>query len=119
MDVSDGKNGVSYGDVTFDDVPNVDSSCEFHSDVDIHDVDIQDHYIEDFPWSVGQPTGKTKRTPFEKILANQRINDEDAWGPFKNEGEWDLARWLMTSGCSQTKLDELLMLPMVSTYHMQ
>lgn len=76
------------------------------------DSDRYDDYIEDFP-NAGEPTGKTKRTPFEKIRKTQRKLEEEVWGPFKNEEEWDLARWLITSNVSQTKMDEFLKLPIV------
>jgi hypothetical protein len=32
-----------------------------------------------------------KRTPFKKIQRSQKKAEEDAWGPFQNEEEWDLA----------------------------
>jgi hypothetical protein len=48
----------------------------------------------------------------------QRKAEEEAWGPFRTEEEWDLARWLMTSSVSQTKLDEFLKLPVVRTVSM-
>ncbi|KAF8799293.1 hypothetical protein BYT27DRAFT_7040688, partial [Phlegmacium glaucopus] len=32
------------------------------------------------------------------------------WAPFESEDEWELARWLMTSGVSQTKIDSFLKL---------
>lgn len=79
---------------------------------------VEDDYIEDFPGSAGEPTGKTKKTSFEKIRKMQRKAEEEAWGPFRTEEEWDLARWLMTSSVSQTKLDEFLKLPLVHTVSM-
>jgi hypothetical protein len=100
--------------VTVEEVLDVDSPRRSESEDDMID-DIRDDYIEDFPWSAGEPTGTTKRTPFEKIRRLQQKAKEEAWGPFKDEEEWDLARWLMTSSISQTKLDEFLKLPLVRT----
>lgn len=37
------------------------------------------------------------------------------WAPFESEEEWALAKWLMTSGTSQTKIDEFLKLKTVRT----
>ena len=114
VESSDGKDDLPNFDHQ---VPSVDSSSDSHSEPEV-DSDNQDDYIEDFPWSVGEPTGKTKRTAFEKIRATQENDQEEAWGPFKDEEEWDLARWLMTSTCSQTKMDEFLMLPIVCTIYL-
>jgi hypothetical protein len=99
--------------VTVEEVLDVDSLWQSRSG----DDDPEDDYIEDFPcqWSAGEPTGGTQRTPFENIWRSQKEAGEEAWGPFENEEEWDLARWLMTSSVSQTKLDEFLKLPIVRT----
>jgi hypothetical protein len=70
--------------VTVEEIPDVDSPWQSQAE-----DDVRDNYIEDFPWSAGEPIGKTKRTPFEKIWRSQRKAEEDAWGPFQNEEEWD------------------------------
>jgi hypothetical protein len=70
-------------------------------------------FIEDYPGEAGTP-GRRKKTPFEKIWKVQREEKEEPWSPFADEAEWELARWLMTAGMSQTKIDEYLKLPIVS-----
>jgi hypothetical protein len=120
MDVLDGTweqptQRSSHGNSEVDESsPTVTSSLDSHSEPEV-DMDSQDDYVEDFPWSVAEPTGKIERTIFEKIRAAQENDQEEAWGPFKDEEEWDLARWLMTSSCSQTKMDDFLKLPIVCT----
>jgi hypothetical protein len=70
-------------------------------------------FIEDFPGEAGTP-GRRKKTPFEKLRKAQREENQEPWSPFADEAEWELARWLMTAGMSQTKIDEYLKLPIVS-----
>ena len=93
--------------VTIEEVPDIDSQGPGDN--------FGEDYVEDFPWSAGEPTGKTKRTPFEKISRDQRKAGKEAWGSFKDEEEWDLARWLMTSSISQTRMNEFMSLPIVRT----
>ena len=38
----------------------------------------------------------------------------ELWSPFSNEEEWELAKWLTTSGVSQARIDEFLKLSIVS-----
>jgi hypothetical protein len=97
--------------VTFEEVSDADSPSQSQDGGD----DFSDDYVEDFPWSAGELMGRTKRTPFEEIQRAQKNAGEKAWGPFMNEEEWDLARWMMTSSISQTKMDEFFNLPMVRT----
>jgi len=40
--------------------------------------------------------------------------NEAPWSPFESEEEWEFARWIMTLGVSQKKIDSLLKLKMVS-----
>ncbi|KZT42338.1 hypothetical protein SISSUDRAFT_965041, partial [Sistotremastrum suecicum HHB10207 ss-3] len=35
------------------------------------------------------------------------------WGPFKNEEEWEMGKWLATSGVSQSSMNEFLTLPAI------
>jgi hypothetical protein len=69
-------------------------------------------FIEDFPGEAGTP-GKTKRTRFEEIRDAQRSAGEQYWGPFADQDEWELARWLMTANVSQNSRDAFLKLPIV------
>ncbi|KAJ7875707.1 hypothetical protein B0H14DRAFT_3547012 [Mycena olivaceomarginata] len=57
--------------------------------------DEDERYVQDFP------------EHFEKAEGNA------PWYPFESEEEWELARWLMTLGLSQTKTDDYLKLKVV------
>ena len=72
-------------------------------------------FIEDYPGEAGTPVpGRRKKTPFEKLKRVQQDRNQEPWSPFANEEEWELARWLMSAGVSQAKVDEFLKLPIVS-----
>ncbi|KAI5996640.1 hypothetical protein EDC04DRAFT_2872365 [Pisolithus marmoratus] len=49
------------------------------------------------------------RTIFESMEAVETANEQSKWAPFQNEGEWELAHFLMKN-MGQTKMDELLKL---------
>lgn len=55
-------------------------------------------------------------TQFEKLREEQRKAGRAPWEPFESEDEWELARWLMTSGISQTKTNEFLKLKKVRAF---
>ncbi|KAF7344345.1 hypothetical protein MSAN_01915500 [Mycena sanguinolenta] len=48
------------------------------------------------------------QTQFEQFLKEQVDAGHQPWHPFQSKAEWELARWLMTSGVSQSKRDEFL-----------
>ncbi|KAK6980949.1 hypothetical protein R3P38DRAFT_3294138 [Favolaschia claudopus] len=52
-------------------------------------------------------------TEYEGIRREQQEKDLPPWAPFETREEWELAQWLMTSGISQGKMDELLKLKAV------
>ncbi|KAF8811835.1 hypothetical protein BYT27DRAFT_7208143 [Phlegmacium glaucopus] len=82
--------------------------------VTMEEVDDEDdirnlRWFSDFPW----PTGLTKgtcETAFEKHRNKQEANGEAPWALFQMQEEWELGRWLMTSGVSQTKMNDFLKL---------
>ena len=79
------------------------------------DTDTGFEFIEDFPAEAGTPyTGRERKTPFEKLKKAQQKENKEPWSPFADEEEWELAKWLMTGGVSQAKLDEYLKLATVS-----
>ena len=85
---------------------------------DVEDEDNQTaepRFIEDFPRPAGLPLSpeKTTSSAFEAHRELQREAGDAPWAPFESEGEWELARWLMTSGVSQTKIDSFLKLDKV------
>ena len=53
-------------------------------------------------------------TMFESLCHAQVANEESIWGTFTDEADWDLARWIITSGTTHTSADELLDLKKVS-----
>ncbi|KAJ6456801.1 hypothetical protein C8R47DRAFT_996166 [Mycena vitilis] len=53
------------------------------------------------------------QTQFEKLREDQKSKGQAPWSPFESEDEWELARWLMTSGISQKKTDAYLNLKTV------
>ncbi len=72
-------------------------------------------WVEDFP----QPTGTTfgrGETYFDCIHREKQLAGQDAWMPFESEDEWELVKWLMTSGLTQKDIDHYLKLKIVSTY---
>jgi hypothetical protein len=52
------------------------------------------------------------RTLFESIQ-NDHINNDDVLGPFKDEAEWELAKWLIKN-VGHAQMDTLLKLSIVS-----
>jgi hypothetical protein len=72
-------------------------------------------FIQDFPGEAGMP-GKKRKTQFEEIKDRQMKAGEPCWGPFADEDEWELARWLMTANVSQNRRDAFLKLPIVCPY---
>jgi hypothetical protein len=84
--------------------------------VTIEDVVEDEGYrwIETYP----EPAGSTHGQNLSKFesLRNEQITEGSApWHPFESEEEWELGRWLMTSGISQKKIDSFLKLHKVST----
>lgn len=87
-----------------------------HMDASAEDADVDDasetRWIEEFPYPAGIPIGEGVSC-FEKWRRDQKKRNEPPWSPFKSREEWELARWLITSGVSQRKIDALLELKMV------
>ncbi|KAJ7261447.1 hypothetical protein C8J57DRAFT_1232312 [Mycena rebaudengoi] len=73
--------------------------------------DEDDEWVQDFPeeFQAGATFGSCQ-TQFEKLRDEQEKAGLPPWAPFESEDEWELARWLMTSGLSQTKTDDYLKL---------
>ena len=87
-------------------VPNApsDSSSE---DEEVEEVDTQ--YVNDFA-GAGLPHAERSQTNFDQHFEKQRKSGEAPWTPFESEDEWELARWLMSSGLSQKQINEFLTL---------
>ena len=54
-----------------------------------------------------------KKTVFESLEAAELEKGENKWAPFRDEDEWELARFLMRN-LGQTKINEMLKLSLVS-----
>jgi hypothetical protein len=80
----------------------------------VEDVEIyrDGYWIEPFPKPAGTKKGKAM-SEFEKLREMQKDEGDKPWAPFESEEEWELARWMMTSGTSRKKMDALLKLDMV------
>jgi hypothetical protein len=83
---------------------------------DEDDITQDSRFIEGFPRPAGLPhsADETRSSKFERHLYEQKKTGDVPWAPFETEDEWELARWLMTSGVSQTKIDSFLKLNKVS-----
>ncbi|KAH9893250.1 hypothetical protein C8Q73DRAFT_761055 [Cubamyces lactineus] len=66
-------------------------------------------WIEDFAGHAGTTFG-TAETPFEGIRHAKDQAHESPWAPFESEEEWELARWLVTSGLTQSSIERYLKL---------
>ncbi|KAH9846641.1 hypothetical protein C2E23DRAFT_743604, partial [Lenzites betulinus] len=66
-------------------------------------------WIEDYPGSAGRTEGSTE-TPFEHQNRERKAAGDSLWAPFKDEHEWQLAQWLVTSGLAQADIDKFLKL---------
>ncbi|GBE86978.1 hypothetical protein SCP_1002230 [Sparassis crispa] len=64
-------------------------------------------WTEDYPGDVGT-VSSVGETMFESIQRCKVRSGEHDWAPFDCEEEWELARWLMTSGLSQMAIDDYL-----------
>lgn len=72
-------------------------------------------WVEDFPVSAGAGLSYgVAPTLFERLHTEQQAQGVQACNPFEDLGEWDLARWLMTSGLTQSSIDSYLKLNIVS-----
>ncbi|KAI0354675.1 hypothetical protein OH77DRAFT_1383278, partial [Trametes cingulata] len=70
-------------------------------------------WIEDFPRAAGVSLAHAE-TAFEKL---RRVGEEredgsarGPWYPFQSKEEWEVARWLLTSGLTQEGIDQYLKL---------
>ncbi|KAJ3864827.1 hypothetical protein EV359DRAFT_72791 [Lentinula novae-zelandiae] len=64
-------------------------------------------YEESYPRPAGTPV-RPCQTSFEIYREQQKTDGSEPWEPFQSQDEWELARWLMESGASQTKIDSFL-----------
>ncbi|KAF8874920.1 hypothetical protein BD779DRAFT_1678483 [Infundibulicybe gibba] len=69
-------------------------------------------WVEDFPTPTGSIVegiiSEALPTKFEEIRLRKNQSGEAPWAPFSDQDEWELARWLMKSGISQTEREKFL-----------
>lgn len=68
-------------------------------------------FVQPFPGPAGK-SSQTAKTSFEEIREGQEARGEGPWGPFKDEPEWELARWLVRN-VGQAQMETFLDLPIV------
>ena len=99
-----------------DDVDAVPPPRQFPTVEEVEDVDgpqaRRKTYIEKYPGAAGASTGRCK-TAFEIIDDNQVLEGAEVWGPFKDDEEWQLAKWLIKN-VGHGQADTFLKLPIVS-----
>ncbi|KAJ7061933.1 hypothetical protein C8F01DRAFT_1368638 [Mycena amicta] len=103
-----------------DDVPN-----ESDADADMDDPDV-DRWGEEYPDPAGcvlEDEGDVK-TEFQALREQQEALGLPPWDPFESRADWELAKWLVESGVSRTKIDELFKLDAtkaagVGSYHIR
>lgn len=81
---------------------------------DVQDSDESRRFIESYPMqqAAGAPFG-TSRTSFESIRDDQILHGAEILGPFKNDQEWELAKWLIKN-VGHNAAEEFLKLAVVS-----
>ncbi|KAJ6616697.1 hypothetical protein B0H10DRAFT_2389376 [Mycena sp. CBHHK59/15] len=76
--------------------------------------DEDDRWTQEFPAELAAGAVLAEcQTQFERLQQKQKQENGAPWAPFETEEEWELARWLMTSGLSQGKTDNFLKLKAV------
>lgn len=92
-------------------VEDVDEAAGHSSGTNSSDDNVR--YRQDYPHAAGLTKGQGLGT-FQKLRAQQMQQNIPPWAPFESEEEWEMARWMMTSGISQKKMNAFLKLKTVS-----
>ncbi|KAK7059345.1 hypothetical protein R3P38DRAFT_3303366 [Favolaschia claudopus] len=72
--------------------------------------------VEEVEDKIERPVPYSKcKTQFEKLREEKEKEGLNPWYPFDRKEDWEIGRWLMTSGVSQSKMDEYLKLDAVRT----
>ncbi|PPQ76233.1 hypothetical protein CVT24_009444 [Panaeolus cyanescens] len=66
-------------------------------------------WVQEWPGEAGTAYAKG-RCAFERYRRLQEQYSDSPWFPFESQEEWELAWWIISSGISQKKTDELLRL---------
>lgn len=70
-------------------------------------------WLERFPHQAGRGL-RRELTMFESLRNAQVARGESIWGKFSDEGDWEVARWILKSGTTQASTNEFLELKKVS-----
>jgi hypothetical protein len=90
----------------------VENAVEDAMDVDNNSA----HFIEEFPAEFGAGAVWGEGIPFfEKLREEQEKNESSRWGPFEDQDEWELARWLIKN-VGQNQSDTFLNLNIVHSH---
>lgn len=83
--------------------------------VEIEDIEApRKRWREPFPVERGAGAGYRRgKTSFEHIRDDQILKGAEVLGPFKDDDEWELAKWLIKN-VGHTAADAFLRLPIVS-----
>ncbi|KZT36497.1 hypothetical protein SISSUDRAFT_989170, partial [Sistotremastrum suecicum HHB10207 ss-3] len=83
-------------------------------DTSTSSTDCEGTHIENFDPSkcAGAAIGRHPSV-FEQHADRLKALEQGIWGPFKNEEEWGLGKWLATCGVSQNKINTFMKLPIV------
>jgi hypothetical protein len=109
------------------DAPHPDDSTDDHrskrarvddSDDDENFQPTNINFIVDYPedaraGAILEDTNDGLETRFEKIRRTQQVAGKPAWAPFDSLKDWELSRWLIRSGVSQSEIDKFLKLEAV------
>ena len=74
-----------------------------------------DFFTEAFPHPAGVSEG-TATLPFELWRQQQIKHNANAFSPFEDQAECDLAQWIVDSGLAQSEIEKMLALDKVRIF---
>lgn len=84
--------------------------------VEVEDVQDGDVYVASFPPPAGQWIEREPgKTLFELYREEQKKAGLPPWAPYDSLEDWELAKWLIKSGVSQSRIDDFFKLRKVRT----
>ncbi|KAF9071487.1 hypothetical protein BDP27DRAFT_1361830 [Rhodocollybia butyracea] len=74
----------------------------------------RDNFVSlDFTGAQAVISGPPGINAFQRFKAEKEGRSEEMWAPYKSREEWQLARWLMLSGITQSNIDSFAKLPII------
>jgi hypothetical protein len=111
--VEDGQLEDAREEEVLDEVSPVTPESAYFNNVECHLEPGLDSHCFPATASHGAPIGRyTSR--FERLHAEIEKEKKSPWYPFADMEEWELARWLVMSGLSQSEIDNFLKMFVVS-----